>query len=79
MWGTDATACLTTREGNATVFIAVDHCTQECVGIHAALPRHLRFEALEPLRQGLREHFGGYRGGRRHGACAAPRPRHAST
>ena len=25
MWGTDATACLTTREGNATVFIAVDH------------------------------------------------------
>ena len=28
----DATACLTTREGNATVFIAVDHCTQECVG-----------------------------------------------
>ena len=33
MWGTDATACLTTREGNATVFIAVDHCTQECVGI----------------------------------------------
>ena len=28
LWGTDATACLTTREGNATVFIAVDHCTQ---------------------------------------------------
>ena len=23
LWGTDATACLTTREGNATVFIAV--------------------------------------------------------
>ena len=59
MWGTDATACLTTREGNATVFIAVDHCTQECVGIHAARPG-TRFEALEPLRQGLREHFGGY-------------------
>ena len=38
LWGTDATACLTTREGNATVFIAVDHCTQECVGIHAARP-----------------------------------------
>ena len=59
MWGTDATACLTTREGNATVFIAVDHCTQECVGIHAARPG-TRFEALEPLRQGLREHFDGY-------------------
>ena len=62
MWGTDATACLTTREGNATVFIAVDHCTQECVGIHAARPG-TRFEALEPLRQGLREHFGGYGAG----------------
>ena len=62
MWGTDATACLTTREGNATVFVAVDHCTQECVGIHAARPG-TRFEALEPLRQGLREHRGGYAAG----------------
>ena len=62
MWGTDATAYLTTREGNATVFIAVDHCTQECAGIHAARPG-TRFEALEPLRQGLRQHFGGYRAG----------------
>ena len=59
MWRTDATSCLTTREGNATVFIAVDHCTQECIGIHAARPG-TRFEALEPLRQGLREHFDGY-------------------
>ena len=59
LWDTDATACLTTREGNATVFIAVDHCTQECVGIHAARPG-TRFEALEPLRQGLRAHHGGY-------------------
>lgn len=59
MWGTDATACLTTREGNATVFIAIDHCTQECIGIHAAR-RGTRFEALEPLRQGIREHFAGY-------------------
>ena len=32
LWGTDATACLTTREGNATVFIAGDHCTQEYGG-----------------------------------------------
>jgi len=62
MWGTDATACLTTREGQATVFVAVDHCTQECVGIHAARPG-TRFEALEPLRQGLREHLGGYEAG----------------
>ncbi len=62
MWGTDATACLTTR-GNATVFIAVDHCTQQCAGIHAARPG-TRFEALEPLRhdhgsQYLSDHFQG--------------------
>lgn len=59
VWGTDATSCLTTAEGAATIFVAVDHYTAECVGIHAA-HRGARFEALEPLRQGLRVHFGGY-------------------
>ena len=57
MWGTDATAAVTLVDGAATVFAAIDHCTAECVGIHAA--RHgTRFEALEPLRQGVRDHFG---------------------
>ncbi len=59
MWGTDATTCLT-DEGVATIFLAVDHFTAECVGIHAAR-RGTRFEALEPLRQGIRRHFDGYR------------------
>ncbi len=59
MWGIDATATWT-AEGTATVFIAVDHFTAECVGIHAAR-KGTRFEALEPLRQGIREHFDGYR------------------
>ncbi|MGH7759477.1 MAG: IS3 family transposase [Candidatus Dormibacteria bacterium] len=58
MWGTDATSTLT-GEGQATIFIAVDHCTQECIGIHAAL-RGTRFEALEPIRQGIRERYGVY-------------------
>ncbi len=61
MWGTDATASWT-DEGTATVFVAVDHFTAECVGIHAAR-RGTRFEALEPLRQGIRQHFDGYREG----------------
>jgi transposase InsO family protein len=61
MWGIDATACWT-DEGLATVFIAVDHFTAECVGIHAAR-KGTRFEALEPLRQGIRRHFDGYREG----------------
>jgi transposase InsO family protein len=58
MWGTDLTTTWT-GEGQAAVFIAIDHCSAECVGIHAA--RHAnRFEALEPLRQGVRRHLGGF-------------------
>ncbi len=41
------------------MFVAVDHHSAECVGIHAAL-RATRFEALEPLRQGVRRHFGAF-------------------
>ncbi len=56
-WGTDATAAVTHVDGAVTIFAAIDHCTAECVGIHAAT-RGDRFEALEPLRQGVRDHFG---------------------
>ena len=58
MWGTDLTATIT-GEGQAAVFVAVDHCSAECVGVHASLDAN-RFEALEPLRQGVRRHFGGF-------------------
>jgi transposase InsO family protein len=58
MWGTDGTATLT-GEGQVTIFIAVDHGTQECIGIHSAL-QGTRFEALEPIRQGIWEHYGSY-------------------
>ena len=58
MWGTDMTTTWT-GEGQVAVFIAVDHRSAECVGIHAAR-RATRFEALEPLRQGVRRHFGGF-------------------
>ena len=51
MWGTDATTTITVEEGQAYVFISVDHCTFECTGIHASASGN-RFEALEPLRQG---------------------------
>jgi putative transposase len=61
MWGTDGTGALT-GEGWARIFFSVDHCTSECVGIHATR-RGTRFEALEPLRQGVHAHFGGYREG----------------
>ncbi|WP_145269609.1 hypothetical protein [Tautonia plasticadhaerens] len=39
--------------------MAVDHCTCEFVGRHMAKGGN-RFEALEPLRQGARGHFGGF-------------------
>jgi len=58
MWGTDATSTLT-REGTATIFLLVDHCTGEVLGVHAAL-RGTRQEALEPLRQAVRTTRGGY-------------------
>ena len=57
MWGTDMTTTVTVSEGAAFVFVAVDHCTTECIGLHAA-KRGTRFEALEPIRQGVRERFG---------------------
>jgi len=58
MWGTDLTTVIT-GEGPAAVFIAIDHCSAERVGIHAS-PRATRFEALEPVRQGVRHYFGGF-------------------
>lgn len=59
MWGTDMTSIWTDQEGQATIFIAVDHCSAECVGIHAA-KNATRFEALEPIRQGVRTCFGSF-------------------
>ena len=59
MWGTDMTATFTRQEGQVAIFIAVDHCSAECVGIHAA-KQGTRFEALEPIRQGVRTSFGAF-------------------
>ena len=41
------------------MFVAIDHHSAGCVGLHAA-GRGTRFEALERLRQGLRQRFGGF-------------------
>ena len=48
--------------GPVCIFLAVDHCTAECVGVHAAA-RGTRFEALEPIRQAVRVSFGRYDAG----------------
>jgi transposase InsO family protein len=69
IWGMDATSCLTREEGNATVFVVVDHYAAECIGLHAARPG-TRFEAVEALRQGVRGIFGGYAEGMATGLLA---------
>jgi putative transposase len=58
MWGADLTSVMT-GEGQAAVFVAVDHCSAECVGLHSSRSAD-RFEALEPIRQGVRERFGAF-------------------
>ena len=57
MWGTDMTQTVTADEGKAYVFVAVEHANSEIVGIHAARSAN-RFEALEPVRQGVNRCFG---------------------
>jgi putative transposase len=58
MWGTDLTS-VTTGEGQAAVFVTVDHCSAECLGIHASRSAD-RFEALEPVRQAVRRCHGSF-------------------
>src|SRR3954447_9975946 len=58
MWGTDLTSVMT-GEGQAAVFITVDHCSTECVGLHASRSAD-RFQALEPVRQAVRQCHGGF-------------------
>ncbi len=75
VWGTDVAETVTLAEGRAPVFVAVDHCSGECVGSHAAASGN-RFEALEPVRQGVRRHFGA--GGRHAAEGLALRHDHGS-
>ena len=58
MWGTDMTSTWT-GQGQACLFVAVDHCTCECIGIHASRSGN-RWQALGPLRQGVRCYLGGF-------------------
>ena len=58
MWGTDGFRVFTVDEGWIWGFAAVDHFNSECVGWHV-VKTGTRFEALEPLRQGLQTVGGG--------------------
>ena len=72
MWGTDMTQTITIREGRANVFVAVEHANSEVVGIHASRSAN-RFEALEPVRQGVHRCFGAIAPGVAHGPISKPK------
>ena len=57
--GTDAARFCTKAEGWCWFFAAVDHCTSDVVGWHVA-KKGDRWAALEPVRQGVRAHMGGF-------------------
>jgi transposase InsO family protein len=59
LWGADATRFSTERDGWCWFFGAIDHCSEDIVGWHVA-KKGDRWAALEPIRQGVREHFHGY-------------------
>ena len=74
MWGTDMTATVTVAEGPAFVFVAVDHCTAECIGLHAAKRGDpLRGPGADPA--GHPRTLRGHRRRRGPWAAAASRPR----
>ena len=56
--GTGPTTAITSGR-QVAVFIAVGHRPAERVGVQAA-SRATRFETLEPIRHGVRCHFGGF-------------------
>ena len=59
LWGTDATRFYTRREGWCWFFGAIDHHVGDVVGWHVAKVGD-RWAALEPIRQGVQRHRGGY-------------------
>ncbi len=57
MWGTDGTTTQVVEEGTVWIFGAVEHFNAECVGIHASKSGD-RFNAMEPVKQGIEKHYG---------------------
>jgi transposase InsO family protein len=57
MWGTDMTSTVLKTGRNAYVFAVIDHCAQDCIGIHVS-DHATRFEASEPLRRAVEHVFG---------------------
>jgi transposase InsO family protein len=59
LWGADAARFYTREDGWCWFFGAIDHCSEDIVGWHVA-KRGDRWAALEPIRQGIRTHYGDF-------------------
>jgi transposase InsO family protein len=57
MWGTDGTLAQTVKEGTVWIFGAIEHWNAEIMGLHASKSGD-RFEAMEPIRQGIKKCYG---------------------
>jgi transposase InsO family protein len=57
MWGTDMTSTVLTTGRKGNVFAVIDHCVQDCVGIHVSSSA-TRFEAVEPLKIAVESIYG---------------------
>lgn len=56
-WGSDMTSTVLTNGRQGHVFAVVDHCAQDCIGIHVSLSAK-RFEAAEPVKMAVEAVFG---------------------
>ncbi len=57
MWGTDGTTVQGVEECTVWIFGVIEHWNAECVGLFACKKGH-RFNAMEPVKQGLKKHYG---------------------
>jgi putative transposase len=57
LWGTDMTSTVLCTGRNAYMFATVDHCVQDCIGIHVS-DRATRYEAIEPVRKAVEYVYG---------------------
>ena len=57
VWGTDAARFQTEKDGGCWFFVAIDHHGDDVVGWSVAKVGD-RFQALEPIRQGVRREYG---------------------
>ena len=57
LWGTDMTSTTLCTGRHGYVFAVVDHCVQDCIGIHVS-DRATRYEAIEPVRRAVEYVFG---------------------